>query len=119
MSGFLSGSKRRGRGPDRGKSKSQSLAQMTPEQIRERGRELLRLAHQKETEIRQRQLLQIGEIFQREIQGGWPATWEQLSVELESIIGCKIDPPQWGVAAGVQGGGSAPLVTGEGGEDEE
>jgi len=96
-----------------GKNKSQSLTQMTPEQIRERGRELLRLAQQKETEIRQRQLLKIGEIFQREIQGGWATDWPTLAAELEEIIDGKIEPPAWGV----QGGGSAPLVTAKGGEN--
>lgn len=101
-----------------GKNKNQNLKQMTPEQIRERGRELLRLAQQKETEIRQRHLLKIGEIFQREIQNGWASDWPTLAAELEEILGAKIEPPQWGIAAGVQGGGSAPLVTAKGGEND-
>ena len=94
-----------------------SLGAMTPEQIRERGRELLRMAQQKETEIRQRQLLALGQVFQREIQGGWPSTWDQLAEELEAILGVLPAAPNWSFSAGVQGGGSAPLVEVKEGED--
>lgn len=102
-----------------GKSNSQNLGAMTPQQIRERGRELLRLAQKKETEIRQRQLIKLGEIFQREIQSGWATQWPNLSVELEAILGFKIEPPAWGFSAGVQGGAQAPLVEVRGGEHED
>lgn len=91
------------------KSKSQDLAGMTPDQIRERGRELLRLAQQREIEIKNRQLVKLGEIFQREIQGGWPSDWTTLAAELEGVVGSKVEPPNWCQAAGVQGG-AAPLV---------
>lgn len=94
---------------------SKKIEQMTPQQIRERGRELLRLAKQKEEEVRNRQLVRIGEIFQREIRGGWITPWPELTTELEAILGCNIEPPQWGLVTGIQGGGQAPLVevTGE------
>jgi len=82
------------------------LEQMTPQQIRERGRELLRLAKQKEEEVRNRQLIQIGEIFQREISNSWATPWPSLQAELEDLLGCQITPPSWGV----QGGAQAPLV---------
>ncbi len=91
-----------------GKSNSQNLGAMTPQQIRERGKELLRLAQQKEKEIQQRELVLLGEIFKREIQAGWPSDWGRLAAELESTLGAKIEPPRWGFVAGVQGG--APLV---------
>lgn len=100
------------------KNKSTDLSKMTPTEIRERGRELLRLAQQKETEIKQRQLLAIGGIFQREIQSGWRSDWPTLSAELEKIQGTKIEPPLWGFVAGVQGGGQAPLPSAEEVEDE-
>ncbi|MGE3548988.1 MAG: hypothetical protein AB7I29_03705 [Geobacter sp.] len=84
---------------------SKKLEQMTPQQIRERGRELLRLAKQKEEEVRKRQLIEIGEIFQREISNSWATPWQKLQFELQSILVCKIEPPRWGG----QGDGKAPL----------
>ena len=69
---------------------------MTPDQIAAKGRELIRLAKQKEAELRQHQLVQIGEIFRREIQTDWPSTWESLSAELERIVGKKVSEPRWG-----------------------
>lgn len=93
------------------KNKNQNLSDMTPYQIRERGRELLRLAQQREVEIRNRQLVRLGEIFQREILAGWPSHWADLAAELESILGSKIEPPNW-CKAGVQGG-ATPLATAE------
>lgn len=89
---------------------SKKIEQMTPQQIRERGRELLRLAQQKETEIKNRQLLKIGEIFQREIQGGWVTPWQLLQKELEDLVGVPVGLPAWVLGAGVQGGAEAPLV---------
>lgn len=89
---------------------SKKIEQMDPQQIRERGRELLRLAQQKETEIRNRQLVKLGEIFQREIQGGWATPWAVLQVELQDLLGAPVVSPAWGFDAGVQGGGQAPLV---------
>ncbi len=89
---------------------SKKLEQMTPQQIRERGRELLRLAKRKEEEVRNRQLVRIGEIFQREIQAGWITPWSELAVELEAIMGCNIEPPHWGLVTGGQRGVQAPLV---------
>ena len=83
--------------------KNLTLTTMNPEQIRERGKELLRLAQEKEKEIKQRQLIALGEIFKREIQAGWPSAWERLADELESILESKIEPPHW-CQAGVQGG---------------
>ena len=70
------------------------IEDLTPEQIRERGRQLLRLAHQKEIEIKNGQLIKIGEIFQREILAGWPAAWADLAKELEPILGPS-SPPSW------------------------
>jgi hypothetical protein len=78
---------------------SKKLGQMTPQQIRERGRELLRLAQQKEREVRQRQLVCLGEIFQREIQNGWTTPWPVLQKQLEDLLSEKIDPPVWGIKA--------------------
>ncbi|WP_281184690.1 hypothetical protein [Trichlorobacter lovleyi] len=89
---------------------SKKIEQMNPQQIRERGRELLRLAQQKETEIRNRQLVQIGQIFQREIQGGWVTPWRDLQKELQDLLGVPVTSPAWGFNAGVQGGAQAPLV---------
>jgi hypothetical protein len=68
---------------------------MTPDQIAAKGRELIRLARKKEAELRQHQLLQIGEIFKREIHTDWPSTWESLAAELEQILGQKVPEPQW------------------------
>jgi hypothetical protein len=85
---------------------------MTVEEMRRRGRELMRLATQKEAEIRNRQLIQIGEIFKREIEAGWPTSWEDLAEELESIFDAKIGQPAWSMKR-VQGGGNAPLVSAE------
>lgn len=68
---------------------------MTPDQIAAQGRELIRLAKRKEAELRQHELLQIGEIFQREISNNWPSTWESLAAELEQILGKKIPKPHW------------------------
>ena len=75
---------------------SKKIENMSPDQIAARGRELIRLAKQKETELRQRQLTQIGEIFKREILSGWTSSWEVLEAELESAIGIKISRPRWG-----------------------
>lgn len=83
---------------------------MTPNEMRNRGRELIKLAAQKEQEIRNSQLLQIGKIFDREIRANWSTPWEQLEVELRAILGCTITPPAWGFTWGVQGGGDAPLA---------
>jgi|GEM_PF-5818698 hypothetical protein len=68
---------------------------MTPDQIAAKGRELIRLARKKEAELHQHQLVQIGEIFRREIQTDWPSTWESLSEELERIVGKKVSEPHW------------------------
>jgi hypothetical protein len=68
---------------------------MTPDQIAARGRELIRLAKRKEAELRQHQLLQIGEVFIREINSDWSSTWESLADELEQIVGQKISKPHW------------------------
>lgn len=92
---------------------NQRIRNMMPEQIRERGRELLRLAQTKEIEIKNRQLVKIGEIFQREILAGWPLLWADLAQELEPIIGRSIPSPLWGPAQGGQVGGEAPLMDGE------
>jgi len=89
---------------------SKKLGRMTPQQIRERGRELLRLAQQKEREVKQRQLARLGEIFQREIQGNWATPWADLQLELQGLLGAPVQPPAWGFEAGGQGGVQAPLV---------
>jgi len=88
---------------------SKKLDQMTPQQIRARGRELLRLAKQKEEEVKTRQLVRIGEIFQREISNSWATPWPTLQAEVETLLGCQITPPSWGV----QGGRSSPPGGGE------
>jgi len=69
---------------------------MTPDQIAAKGRELIRLARKKEAELRQQELLQIGQIFQREMFSGWPSTWDGLQSELEQIVGRKVPEPSWG-----------------------
>lgn len=89
---------------------SKKIEQMDPQRIRERGRELLRLAQQKEMEIKNRQLVEIGKIFQREIQGGWVTPWPDLQRELQDLLGVPVERPAWGINAGVQGGAQAPLV---------
>jgi hypothetical protein len=84
------------------------IDKMTPQQIRERGRELLRLAKQKEEEVRNRQLIRIGEIFQREILNSWATPWPSLQTELENLLGRQVAPPVWGTKGGVKallGGG--------------
>lgn len=68
---------------------------MTPDQIAAKGRELIRLAKQKEAELRQHQLLQIGQVFKREMLSGWPSTWDGLQSELEQIVGQKVPEPHW------------------------
>lgn len=68
---------------------------MTPDQIAAKGRELIRLAKKKEAELRQRELVQIGEIFKREILSGWSSSWETLRSELEQIVGQKVPEPHW------------------------
>lgn len=68
---------------------------MAPDQIAARGRELIRLAKRREAELRQDELLQIGQIFKREISTDWPSTWETLSSELERIVGKKVSEPHW------------------------
>lgn len=88
----------------------QKIEKMTPQQIRERGRELLRLAQQKEAEIKNRKLLKIGEIFKREISNSWATPWPTLAGELQDLLGDPVAPPAWGFGAGVQGGAQAPLV---------
>jgi len=92
---------------------NQKIRDMTPGQIRERGRELLRLAQEKEKEMKNRQLIQIGEIFQREILAGWPTSWPDLVHELGPITG-PFPTPLWGPSLGGQGGGEAPLADSEG-----
>lgn len=84
---------------------TKKIDQMTPEQIRDRGRELLRLAQQKEKEVKQRQLVRLGEIFQREILNSWATPWPTLQAEVETLLGCQIAFPAWGGQ-----GGNAPLV---------
>jgi len=74
---------------------SKKIETMTPEQIAAKGRELIRLARKKETELRQHQLVQFGEIFRREILTDWPSTWESLATELEQIFGQKVPEPHW------------------------
>jgi len=68
---------------------------MTPDQIAAKGRELIRLAKRREAELRQHELLQIGQIFQREMFSGWPSTWDGLQSELEQIVGRKVPEPSW------------------------
>ena len=89
---------------------NKKLGQMSPKEIRERGRELLRLAQQKEKEVQQQQLLRLGEIFQREILGGWATPWAELQRELEELLGVLVQQPPWCFEAGVQGDALAPLV---------
>lgn len=74
---------------------SKKIENMTPDQIASKGRELIRLAKKKETELRQRELTQIGEIIRREINSGWPSSWGALRSELEQTIGTKIQEPHW------------------------
>lgn len=69
---------------------------MTPEEMKQRGRQLIQAARQKEKEVRNRQLARIGEIFQREIKGGWATPWPALQAELEGLLGGKISAPSWG-----------------------
>ena len=71
------------------------IGTMTPDQIAAKGRELIRLARRKEAELRQHQLLQIGQVLIREINSDWPSTWESLAAELEQIIGQKVPEPHW------------------------
>lgn len=74
---------------------SKKIETMTPDQIAAKGRELIRLAKRKEAELRQRQLVQIGEVFNREIHSGWSTPWKVLSSELELILGTHVPYPQW------------------------
>lgn len=74
---------------------NRKIRTMTPEQIAAQGRELIRLARRKEAELRQHQILQIGQVFQREMLSGWPSTWEKLQSELEQILGQKVPDPRW------------------------
>lgn len=74
---------------------NRKIRTMTPEQIAAQGRELIRLARRKEAELRQHQILQIGQVFQREILSGWSSTWDGLQSELEQIIGRKVPKPHW------------------------
>jgi len=74
---------------------SKKIETMTPDQIAAKGRELIRLAKRKEAELRQRQHLQIGNIFSQEIHSGWPTPWDILSAQLESILNIKITAPTW------------------------
>lgn len=74
---------------------NRKIRTMTPEQIAAQGRELIRLARRKEAELRQHQILQIGQVFQREMLSGWPSTWEKLQSELEQIFGQKVPDPRW------------------------
>jgi hypothetical protein len=89
---------------------SKKIEQMTPQQIRERGRELLRLAQKKEQEVKQRQLIRLGEIFQREIKGNWGTPWPDLQAELQDLLGVPVEQPAWVFDAGGQGDAEAPLV---------
>lgn len=89
---------------------SKKIEQMTPQQIRDRGRELLRLAQQREREVKQRQLVKLGEIFKREIDGGWVTPWPTLQKELEDLLGVSVEQPAWCFDAEGQGGAKAPLV---------
>ncbi|MDY0301602.1 MAG: hypothetical protein RBQ99_08470 [Trichlorobacter sp.] len=68
---------------------------MSPDQIAARGRELIKLAKRKEAELRQQELLQIGQIFQREMLSAWPSTWDELQSELEQVIDRKVSKPHW------------------------
>lgn len=74
---------------------NKKIKNMTPEQIAARGRELIRLAKRREAELRQHELLQIGQVFQREMLSGWSSTWDGLQSELEQIIGRKVPKPHW------------------------
>jgi len=74
---------------------NKKINHLTPDQIAARGRELIRLAKRKEAELRQRELLQIGEIFKREILSDWASAWETLQSELEQIVGQKVSTPNW------------------------
>ncbi len=74
---------------------NKKIKNMTPEQIAARGRELIRLAKRREAELRQHELLQIGQVLIREINSDWPSTWESLAAELEQIIGQKVPEPHW------------------------
>ena len=74
---------------------SRKIENMTPDQIAARGRELIKLARKKESELRQRELLQIGEIVKREISTDWASPWEVLQAELEQVLGQVIPKPYW------------------------
>lgn len=69
---------------------------MTPAEMRQRGRQLIQAARQKEREVQQRQLVALGEIFQMEIKAGWATPWPALQAELEGLLGGKISAPSWG-----------------------
>ena len=92
-------------------SKNNGINQMTPNQIRERGKELLRLAIKKEADLKNQELIKIGHVFRREIKAGWTSPWPVLAQELDSILGFTPGAPNWCLEAlGVQGGVEAPLA---------
>ncbi len=74
---------------------NKKIETMPPDQIAAKGRELIKLAKKKETELRQRQLLQIGEIFRREIHSNWSTPRDVLLAELEPILGTPVVLPNW------------------------
>jgi len=77
------------------KTSAQKIKGKSPSEIAAEGRALLKIARQKETELRQRQLLQLGQILRREIDSCWSTPWAALCAELEGIIGAKVEPPPW------------------------
>ena len=74
---------------------NKKINHLTPDQIAAKGRELIRLAKQKEAELRQRELQQIGKVIKREILSDWTSSWEKLQSELEHIVGQKVSEPHW------------------------
>lgn len=74
---------------------TKQLSKMTPAEILKKGREMIKLARLKENELRQRSTLALGHILSREINNGFCTPWVHFQLDLEQIVGKKIERPRW------------------------
>lgn len=74
---------------------SRSMSTKTPAEIAAEGRRLINLARKKEADLRNRTTLAIGAVFQREFLNGWSTPVSELSVELDEIMGRKVNLPTY------------------------
>jgi len=74
---------------------AKKIKKMTPAELVEHGKQLIKLAREKEVELKRKTTLELGKVLARELSNNWATPWVQLSMELERITGEKVVLPEW------------------------